>query len=208
MSIHSLLCQSHKNIARSYDLIDPGNGFCSKSKGRHCLSSACLVHLCSTCQMGRNQCNRIDFSVFVRGSYHYNSRNPCNLSRDNIHQNGGGICCLASRNINAHTGKRRYLLSQKSSVWTGIKPAVLLLFFVIFPNIFHSPLHNCQQLRIYLGHSLLNLCFRNADIGAVQICSVKFLCIGKQSLISVFSYVLHNFLHCAFVGSIIIWISL
>ena len=111
MTIHSLLCQSYKNIARPYDFIDAGNGFRTKSKSCHCLCPSGLVYLGSSRQAGGNQCNRIDLSVFIRRRYHDNSRNSCNLCRNNIHQNRRRISCLSAWNIDAHTGKRRYLLS-------------------------------------------------------------------------------------------------
>ena len=208
MSIDRLLCQSHENIARAGDLVHFRNRFCSESQSCNSLGAAYLISIRYPCQMCRCQRYGIHLSVLSRRRHHYNPLHSCHLCRNNIHQHRRRIGCLSSRHIHPHTGQWCYLLPQYGAVWPAVKPTVLLLLLMIFPDVVHGFFHHGKQGRLHQGKSLLNLLLRHPKLICCQLHSVKFPGVFQKRLVPAVLHILHNFLNLFLIAAVMIRIPL
>ena len=208
MTIDRLLCQCHENVARSDNLINTRNGFGSECQRCDRLGTADFVDFGSACQMRSDQRNRVHLAVFTRWCYHHDLLDAGNLSRDNVHQYGRRIRCLAARDIDTDAGKCTYLLSENGSVRFTVEPAVTLLFFVVFADVFHGFFHDSQKIRVYLGKCLLDFCLGHTDVVCRELCAVKFFCILEQGFIASGAYIVHDLLDGALVSTVIVRVTL
>ena len=158
--------------------------------------------------MSCNQGNRIDLSVLSRRSHHHDSLYTGNLCRNDVHQNGGRVSGFSTWNIDTDTLKSRHLLTKNCAVRLAVKPTASLLLLVILTDVLHGFLHHGQEIRIYKGKCLLNLCIRHADCGSVQRCLIKFCGVLKKSRIFSLADIIHNRLHRILVLCIVVRITL
>ena len=208
ISVNCFFCKGNIDITRSYNLVRLWNTLCPVGKGSDGLSPADFIDRVHSCFFCGNQRMRTDFSVPSRRRHHddlVHSGNPC---RDHIHQYGRRIDRLPARHVNAHTFQWGNFLSEKRAVRLAVKPAVLLLLFVVASDIFQRFSDYTDQLFVCFFICLCNLLFGYPDRFFCKMSVVKLFGIGKERLITFLFYLFQNRGNPLFVFSITVRTSL
>ena len=207
ISIYGFFGESNKNIARSYDLVNFRDTFCTVGKSTDRLCTADFVDFISTGFFCGNKCGRIYFTVFSRRGGHNDLVNTCNFGRYDVHKNGGRIYCLATRYIYTDSFKGSYFLTEHGSVCFAGKPAVLSLLFVIASDIDKCFTDDIDQRRIHSFISFFDLFFGDFDRICGNFSFVKFFSIGKKGGITFCFYFVKNLINGRFEFAVVIWAS-
>ena len=185
--INHLLCQRHKNVARSDDLVHLGDAAGSERERRDGLGAAGLIDYIRPCLMCCYQGIGTDLSVPARRRGHNNLRNAGNLRRYDIHQDRRRIDRFSSRNIDADTRQRRNLLPEEYAPLIGIEPAAAALLLMKGPDIDQSLADHVDQFRIDQLICFPDFLLRHRDILFRELNMVKLLRIGKKSFVPLFA---------------------
>ena len=198
ISEHGLFSQSDINISGTDNLVHLGNALRAECQSGNRLCAPDLKHAVCARLPGGYQHRRINLSVSAAGRRHNNLVHTGNLCRHNVHQNRGRIGGLAAGNVDTGSLHGGHLLPQENSLRFGGNPAVLFLLFMKAPDIYQRFPDDLYQRGIHRLVGFLCLFLRYLYGFPCQLRVVKFLRIGKQSLVSSGRDIRNNLLYNRF----------
>ena len=147
-AIYLPLCLGNIDVARTDDLVHPGNALRAIGERRNSLRTADAEHAA----YARNSCCCKDFRrkfAAFRGGYHDYCRHTSKLCRDAVHQHSGRVACRSARHIEAHAGKGCNFLAEHDAIPLAEHKPFAYLALVKCADIFGSLLQNCKEVRLH-----------------------------------------------------------